>query len=215
MDDINGSHVVVIADVVSSTRLEPGDRADLQRLLVTVLADVSRQHHDALLTDLVVTAGDEFQCVAASPKGIPSLLWDVRERLAPAEVRVGVGAGAIFTSLDADSRLMDGPAFHLARAVLAERQQRTAFRGFGTEADKILNGLAGLLDEQARRFTPREQEVVKLLLRGLSQTQTAGELGVTRQAVSQYAANAGWSAFRDGERALEVALELFAHGERP
>ncbi len=199
-------YLVLAADIVSSMRLDPADRQALQVDLTDLVLRLNERYGERLGTEFVVTAGDSFQAVIDDPTVVPDVAWDAWSKLRD-RVRLGLGFGQIFTQRDPDSRLMDGPAFH--NAVKYQPRERISFRGFGELQDAILNGLGGLLRQAFMDFTDRQREILALLRSGHTQQDAARLLGVTSQSVSHTAAAAGWTSYRQGERALGEALRLF------
>ena len=138
------------------------------------------------------TAGDEFQGVLGDPAGVV----DVALRL----VRmggwsIGVGAGPVQTPLPDSTRAGAGQAFLAARrAVDAAKQRpfRLAVRGAvppeAADAQAVLSALAGLVD----RRSEQAWAAIELVEEGRTQSDAAGALGISRQAVGQRLAAGMW-----------------------
>ena len=202
-----------IADISASRDLEADDRRDVQERLSGLLDGINRDLDDALLADFTITVGDEFQGLLVRPEVLPELMWRLRDRLPGLQFWTGVGFGGLDTGLEERAIGMDGPAFHRAREALEvahdDGLHGGVFSGFGGD-DTILGGLARLLDWQRQGFTDAQREAVRHVRRGETQTEAAGEIGVSRQAVSKRLAAAGWRPYRDAEESLRALLSRYA-----
>src|SRR5689334_25256969 len=83
---------VLVADVVGSSRTR-----GLRSLLAARLRLVTSAHlgEKRIRLPYAVTAGDEFQTVAADLRQIPGILFDLRRRMRPLQLRIGIGIGRI------------------------------------------------------------------------------------------------------------------------
>jgi len=202
--------IVVMGDLVGSSSLREDDRRNLQLTLVAWLDDLQETLADSLSTQASITAGDAFQVVLASPEAVAAIAWAVWTAPAGINLRLGVGRGEIYTEFHADSRLMDGPAFHLARKAVSKDSSRIQFYGFGPDGDPILNGLAALLDAHLGGLTLKQRAVLELAREGIARKDIAEILGVTKQAVSRFIQASRWYQFERGELAFRRALALFS-----
>jgi len=174
------------------------------------IADLNRKYRHAILARFVVTLGDEFQGLVTDPLIIPDLLWDMHYKFQMRQLRVGVGLGLIDTPIGRNAINIDGPALHHARNAidLAKKNKLLGgvFAGFGGSYDLAFNGFARLLQHHRSRLKRQQRRVIELLRQSLTQTAIAGELGVSRQAVSLYARAAGWEAYQEGENGWRALL---------
>jgi hypothetical protein len=211
------SYIAAIADVVGSRQFDPDGRALLQEDIQAFLLTINEGFSPSIAAQFVITTGDEFQGLLRDASILPDLLWAARMELPEARVRFGVGYGAIHTPLLPQAIGMDGPAFHAARAaiLMAKKDGWTGgvFQGFGDDGDRILNGIAHLLERQVTKLTPRQRQLADLLRNGLDQTEVAEQLGVTRQAVSKQVQSLGWRVLSSGEDGLRAALTRFGRHE--
>jgi hypothetical protein len=117
----NKHAAVLIADVVKSSSLH-----ELRLLLGQKLAAASREHlkRKWIRLPYSVTAGDEFQTIGLSQANIPELILDLRIRLLPLNLRIGVGFGAVPVRVEPPVNRMGGPAFVLARAALESLKRK-------------------------------------------------------------------------------------------
>jgi hypothetical protein len=158
------------------------------------------------------TVGDEFQGVFDDPAQVVSV---VLELVRMGGWSVGVGAGPVEEPMPASTRAARGPAFVMAREAVERAKHRpagvvvvAADREAGHEAEAVLALLAVIV----RRRSPAAWDAVDLVAEGLSVTEAAQKLGITRQAASQRLAAANWPQERD---ARPVAAHLLASAASP
>lgn len=203
-------YVAVIGDVVESRALPAGKRAQLQEELQDFLTTLNQGYSDAVQAEFVISTGDEFQGLLKDPSIVPDIVWATDLHLERARVRYGIGYGELYTPLQPVSIGMDGPVFHRAREAIESARKRGwrggVFAGFGEWQDRVLNGLARLLERQAEKLTAKQREVADLARDRLEQGEIAERLGVTRQAISDHIRAMGWEAYAQGEEALRLAL---------
>jgi hypothetical protein len=120
---------VLVADIVGSTRTR-----HVHALLAARLRLASAVHLKEGLIRLpyAITAGDEFQTVAAGLRHIPTLLFDLRRLMRPLQLRIGVGIGPIPGPLRAPVNQLGGPAFEYARIAMDEAKDARAHSGKDT-----------------------------------------------------------------------------------
>jgi len=203
--------LALIADMVQSRELKSHQRRQTQLTFGTFLKNINSEFRKAVLARFVVTLGDECQGILYDARVLPDLLWRFDE-FKTRQLRVGVGWGVLYTPIGRDAINIDGPALHHARGAI-ERAKKDrllggVFEGFGQDHDSVFNGFARLLYHHRANLSDQQREVVAHLRSGLNQTQTAEKMGVTKQAVSLYAARAGWEAYSEGEQAFKTALGL-------
>ena len=202
--------IALIADMVKSREVSRAERPEVQLSFSDFIADLNRKYRHAILARFVVTLGDEFQGLVTDPLIIPDLLWDMHYKFQMRQLRVGVGLGLIDTPIGRNAINIDGPALHHARNAidLAKKNKLLGgvFAGFGGSHDLAFNGFARLLQHHRSRLKRQQRRVIELLRQSLTQTAIAGELGVSRQAVSLYARAAGWEAYQEGENGWRALL---------
>jgi hypothetical protein len=111
----HGGYAVLIADVVGSRA-----RRNLRALLGQRLEMASRAHVRGKYVRLpcAITAGDEFQTIVGSFARLPELIFDLRERMWPLRLRVGIGIGKVPGRLRGPVNRLGGEAFQHARTAL-------------------------------------------------------------------------------------------------
>ncbi|HMI51396.1 MAG TPA: SatD family protein [Candidatus Saccharimonadales bacterium] len=183
---------VLIADIVDSS-----SRTNFRNTLSEKLAAISRRHRQQklILLPYSVTAGDEFQTVAASLSATPAIILDLRAALQPLPIRIGVGFGDITDRIEPPVNRLGGPAFQLARQAIEDVKKRrlfrfdvaTAFHSSVAYFDETINLVYGLHDTLALQITPKQWESIgKALLHPESSVaQTAKQLALDASTVSR------------------------------
>jgi SatD family (SatD) len=181
-------HAVLIADVVAS-RSTGRLRSSLnEKLRIATIAQLDER---LIRVPYAVTAGDEFQVIAAHLDQIPKLILDLRRRLLPFRLRIGVGLGTIEGQIRRPVNRLAGEAFENARKAIIEikstRKYPTLTR-FHSER-KIFNDIAnliyGLHDTLLRRTTTKQWETIATYLIKNRVDYTAKALGVDRSTASR------------------------------
>lgn len=210
MARLSPRYIAVIADMVRSRDLPPARRRLLQKRFSRLIDNLNQHHRKTLASKFIITLGDEFQGVLNSAGSIPDLIWHLEQDFPERELRVGIGFGTLDTPLQKYAINMDGPVLHLARAAIDYAKKTKTlggiFRGFG-ELDDILNGLSGLLWFQRSRWTPAQRNIAGLLRKGMSQTQVAKKLRVSKQVVSRQVLAAGCFQYIAAENAWRMILQ--------
>jgi hypothetical protein len=204
--------VALIGDMVKSRDVLRRERPRVQARFKRFIDDLNKTYSRFILSKFAITLGDEFQGLLLSSSPIPDLMWDIERRFADRELRVGVGFGTLDTPVQKFAINVDGPALHNARLAIQNAKQHRelggVFVGFGV-LDEVLNGIARILWFQRSQFTQPQAKVNDMLRRGLSQSEAAGKLEITRQAISKQVGSSGWHAYVEAERAWRVLLEHY------
>lgn len=206
-------YIAVIADMVRSRDLPPARRRVLQKHFSALMAHLNRTFRSATAARFVITLGDEFQGLLNSPAVIPDLLWHLEEDFHQRELRVGIGLGTLDTPIQQYAINIDGPALHNAREAIEHAKKSHllggVFHGF-SDLDPILNGIARLLWFHRSRWTASQRKIAGLLREGVSQTEAAKKLGITRQVVSKQVLAAGCVEYMNAENAWRTILQRYA-----
>lgn len=181
-------HAVILADVMAS-----GGRTRLRPLLHRLLHDATLAHRRRKLIALpyAVTAGDEFQTITDDLQNIPWLLLDLRSRMQPIALRIGVGIGEVGGRVAPPVNEMDGLAFRMARQALdgLKRSRKsvalTAFRSGNKEFDQTVNLVYALHDTLVRKMTEKQWETVAARIEHDSVEETARALRLDSSTVSR------------------------------
>src|ERR1700674_4909342 len=159
MQPKNRTHGVLIADVVES-RSHTHLRSTLNEKLR--IASMAQLDDKLIRVRYAVTAGDEFQTIAPRVSSIPKLILDLRSRLQPLQLRIGIGIGKIQGSIRPPVNRISGEAFEFARAAINEIKESrkyptlTAFRSYRAEFDEIANLVYGLHDTLLQQVTAKQ-----------------------------------------------------------
>ncbi|MFY9802525.1 MAG: SatD family protein [Candidatus Acidiferrales bacterium] len=183
-------YAVLIADVVGSSA-----RRNLRGMLGQRLAAASRAHAKAKLIRLPysVTAGDEFQTIVSAYARIPELIMDLRIRLRPLQLRIGVGFGTVPGRIQSPVNRLGGEAFQFARKAL-ERIKGSAGNKFEVltafeSRDKAFNSTANLIyalhDTLVLRITEKQWETIEVFRNRRRLEDAAQELGLDNSTVSR------------------------------
>ena len=184
------AYAVLIADVVGSST-----HKNLRRSLSQVLAKASKKHlrEKLILLPYAVTAGDEFQTIAAKPEAVPRILLDLRVLFQPLSLRVGIGLGPIADRIRPPVNQLSGPAFEAARSAV-DRVKRghafkfdtlTAFVSSKGDFDEAINLLYALNDTLVSDVTPKQWETIRAALQYGSLDRSARHLGLDISTVSR------------------------------
>ena len=159
---------VIVADVVGSSRTR-----DLRSMLGTRLRLVTSAHlHEKRIRlPYAVTAGDEFQTVASDLRQIPGLLFDLRRRMRPLQLRIGIGIGRISGPLRAPVNRLGGQAFEFARTAIRETKEGrlhsgkiTRFHSENKDFDLVANLIYNLHDALVGHLSEKQWRTVDAYL---------------------------------------------------
>jgi hypothetical protein len=205
--------IAFIADMVKSREVPRRERPNLQERFNVLIGDLNQKYRRNLLSKFVVTLGDEFQGLLISATPLPDILWDLEEKFSDRELRVGIGFGVLYTPAPKVALNVDGHALHNARSALVFARDKRAlggvFNGFGETLDQILNGIARILWFHGTRFIHRQDKTITLLRQGLSQSEVAAHLRVSRQNASKKVTASGWVPYLEGETSWRTILATF------
>ena len=167
MQPKNRIHGVLIADVVESrshSHLRPSLNEKLR------IASIAQLDDKLIRVPYAITAGDEFQTIAPRVDSIPKLILDLRRRLQPLQLRIGIGIGAIHGPIRPPVNHIAGQAFEFARAAISQIKETrkyptlTAFCSYNSELDQIANLVYGLHDTLLRQISAKQWETIAVYL---------------------------------------------------
>lgn len=159
-------YAVLIADVIGSS-----GRRNLRPLLLKRLELARRAHLRARWIRLpyAVTAGDEFQAILSPDANIPQLIFDLRMKMRPLRLRIGVGFGAVSSRIQPPVNAMGGEAFQRARQALdsikagsPKYHVLTAFRSGKEIFDSTANLIYALHDTLLLRITSKQWDTIQV-----------------------------------------------------
>jgi len=183
-------YAVLIADVVGSRT-----RRNLRAVLGERLDKASRTQLSARLIRLpyAITAGDEFQTIAWSCERLPELIFDLRARMWPLRLRMGIGIGTVPGKLQRPVNRMGGEAFELARIALervksgAGNKFKVLTRFISSDAvfDSTANLIYALQDTLLQKITEKQWETIAVFRRKRRLEAAARELRLDASTVSR------------------------------
>jgi SatD family (SatD) len=181
---------VLLADIVSSRR-----RLHVRAVLSERLRAVTPRHLRQGLIRLpyAVTAGDEFQALCGALDEVPALILDLRRRMRPLTLRIGIGIGTLSGRIQAPVNRMEGEAFQFARRAIESLKQGeaqkiealTAFRSGRSVFDTTANLIYGLHDTLLVRVTGKQWKTIAEYGSKSGVRSTARVLGVNVSTVSR------------------------------
>lgn len=215
--------LVLIADVVDSSLVEPADRSALQDRIRRLTSDGAAFRF---------TGGDEFEWrLEDRPESIDRV-FALRAALGAGEastpgvlLRCGVGRGPVWIERPGDPYAEDGPAFHRARAALAAVQRHSPGRRVPTRPfepagrTRPLTGWSDgwlvperdaallLMDTLMTRWSARQWQAIDLALRGMTYAEAGRLLGATLQSVQELLVAASFDLYLEGHAALKRGWE--------
>jgi hypothetical protein len=162
----SSTYAVLIADVMKSST-----RTDIRDLLGKRLVAVSKHHLRQKLVKLPysITAGDEFQTIAAAPWLVPVIIFDLRRMLRPLSLRIGIGLGAINDRIQPPVNRLGGEAFQSARKAidgikshdLFKFEVLTSFDSPNEHFNEIINLVYGLHDTLVLKITEKQWKTIE------------------------------------------------------
>jgi hypothetical protein len=159
---------VIVSDVVASSRTKDLRSVLSQKLRIATIAHLEEKR---IRLPYAVTAGDEFQTVAADLRQIPGLLFDLRRRMRPLELRMGIGIGLIPGRLREPVNQLGGQAFEFARMAIGEAKQgrahsgtNTRFRSENEQFDLVANLIYNLHDALVGNPSEKQWETIDAYL---------------------------------------------------
>jgi len=168
-------------------------------------AAVAQLAHTPTVLPFERTAGDEFQgLLDHAPSVVDAILDLVRD----GNWHIGLGAGPVQLPLPGSTRAARGRAFELAREAVdaaKRRPQHLAVRGVDAEAAAGAEAVLTLLAAVVQRRSDAAWEAVDLEADGLTPTEVAAKLGVSRQAIGQRLSVGLW---QQEQAARPVAADL-------
>ncbi len=201
-------YCAVIGDINRSRSLP--DRARVQKRFTAAIGKINAEFKGAIAARFLITLGDEFQGLLASPGVSYDLVRRFEDLMRPVPFAFGIGIGTISTPLRKESLGIDGEAFHRARKALlqAKHKGRTICYSFDAETEPLVNGLVALMDKLWLRLTSRQQLIARLLKEG-NQKEVARRLRVSPQLISKTKRSATIGELDEASAALRQFLAQF------
>jgi|SRR5579864_894835 len=162
----SNTYAVLIADVMKSST-----RTDIRGLLGKRLVAASRRHLRQKLIKLPysITAGDEFQTIAAAPSLVPAIILDLRRTFRPLSLRIGIGLGHINDRIQPPVNRLGGEAFQAARKAidgikshsLFKFEVLTSFESPNEHFNETINLIYSLHDTLVLKITEKQWKTIE------------------------------------------------------
>jgi hypothetical protein len=197
-------YAVLIADVVGSS-----SQRKFRPLLAKRLESAKRAHlrTKSIRLPYAVTAGDEFQTILSPTANIPELIFDLRMKMRPLRLRIGIGFGGLSDRIHPPVNAMGGEAFQRARQALdsikagsSKFDVLTAFRSEKEIFDSTANLIYVLHDTLLLAITDKQWNTIQAFRDKRSLARAAG---VLRLDVSTVSRNLKRSYFWQIEKTIE------------
>ena len=195
---------VIYADVPGA-----GD-ADVGPRLRPALQQLNQVFAPAVADPFAVTDAGLIDGALADPAQAPLCISVLRETLAPLQLRVGVGIGAVEHVHDSAADGRDVYAVARRALQLAVRDDSLCrYLGTGDAGDVLLGALCRLVDPLIRTRTQKQWEAIAAYRELGHQRDVAERLGVTRQSVGDRLAAGHRRAVEEADVAVATYLSYF------
>ena len=191
--------------VIFADALDDGDPDALRASLRAALERVNQVFAPAVAEPFALAGEGRLDGALADPAQAPLLISFLRELIAPAQLRVGVGVGTV-------ERLREGAghdAYSIARRALqlaARDDGLTRYLGTGEAGDVLLAALCRLVDPLIRARTRKQWKAIAAYRQLGHQRDVAQKLGVTRQSVGDRLAAGHRRAVEEADAAVATYL---------
>ncbi len=171
------------------------------------LERVNRLFKPAIAEPFGLSGDDRVDGALVDPAQTPLCLSVLRERLAPRQLRAGVGIGVV--AHPRESTATDRDAYSLARRALQlviRDKGLTRYLGTGDAGDVLLGALCRLVDPLIRARTDKQWEAIAAYRELGHQREVADRLGVTRQSVGDRLSAGNRRAVEEADAAVAAYL---------
>jgi len=225
-------YLAIIGDIVNSKKIPGEQRKQVQSRLEETLDSVNQLYGDYIVSDFLITLGDEFQGLLRPNAPLYEIISRVVEGINAVrfkekfvEVRFGIGLGRVLTDIKRVALGMDGPAFHYARNALDishdMKGHAIVFRaepGTLIEQDETsINALLGLL-AVTRKFwihkASKFNEILPYLRENRNQRDIASLLSCTQPLISKQIASAYWNEVKELESTVDAQIKMYLETPR-
>jgi hypothetical protein len=171
------------------------------------LRRVNQLFRPAMAEPFGLSGDDRVDGALADPAQTPLCLSVLRERLAPLQLRAGVGLGTVDHLREGTAT--DRDAYSVARRALQlviRDKGLTRYLGTGDAGDVLLGALCRLVDPLIRARTDKQWEAIAAYRELGHQRQVAERLGVTRQSVGDRLSAGNRRAVEEADAAVAAYL---------
>jgi hypothetical protein len=192
----------IVADILGAD-----DDAGFDSSVEAALERVDRFFAPAIAKPIALVGRNRIDGALADPAQAPLCISVLRELIAPAQLRVGVGIG------DEESRrhLVDAnrdatSIAHQALRLATRDDGLSRYLGTGEQGDVLLGALCRLVDPLLRARTRKQWEAIAAYRELGHQRDVAAKLGVTRQSVGDRLSAGHRRAVEDADVAIATYL---------
>ena len=209
-------HAVITADVIHSrqwARFTAIRNRKLQK------ASAAHQSRGLVLGRYTVTTWDEFQNIAAAPRHVPRLVFDLRRIFYPLHLRIGVGLGKVDRPIRGPINQAGGEAFVLAREALehlktgrGERFDRITYVRCGAAlVQDLVNLFFGLQDSLIASVSEKQWRTINAQMASPNQDIAARKLGISKSTISRSLRRAHYWQIEAAINSMETLIEPLWH----
>jgi hypothetical protein len=209
--------IAIIGDIRGSKSLPA--RNTVQRRLQQVLNTVNRRHQNDIASNFMITLGDEFQGLLKSGVSCMNIIDRIEREMFPVRFRFGIGVGEMATDIPSTAFGADGPAYYLARDMIAdlktsEKEKKEPKKNIeimiqgNPELSKLINTIFSLLSVIKENRTSRQIEIINAYMKGNgTQADAAKMLNINQSNVQRALASANYYTYRN---ALDIIAALMS-----
>ncbi|MFC1725855.1 SatD family protein [candidate division KSB1 bacterium] len=159
--------IILVGDIISSTKIDSEDRISLQKKLMEVLNKLNYED-EHLISPYKIAFGDEFQAVFNKANDIFKNIFFILESLFPEKARFSIGIGAIDSPIDKQTPLkMYGPAFYSARKGMDELKKNRhlyIIKGKNVLNMEFINQVLYLISYISLKWERKDLQILCMLL---------------------------------------------------
>lgn len=195
---------VITADIVNSTRLGRMESQQLTRRLRSVLAPYKFEFY----------RGDSFQVYISEPEKALDILLRLRTMAriinADCDIRASIGIGRIksrfrkLSTAAGEAFMLSGRAFD----ELSKTESRLVMQSYRLPLTSSLKIMAYFIDYLFKYLTPKQSEVLSVLLAGHTQQEAAKKLKKSQSTINKHAQTAGWNELAELSKEFRELIRL-------
>lgn len=201
-------YVAIIGDIKDSRKLKHRETSQLH--FAEVLEQLNQEYQKDLAAKFTISMGDAFQGLLKDTSHLLSILFQIELKLAPMEVRMGVGLGDVETQINPDNSLVnDGSCYHRARAMIEQieksEKQYTQSKsnillstggGKNVHCEQLINTIFSLQTSLKTSWTQRQKQIIQVYLENENnQYASAKELGIGQSSVNKALSSTSFYSF--------------------
>ncbi len=211
-------YVAIIGDIKSSKKIE--NRKNTQEKLKNTLEKINEKYKQDISAKFMITLGDEFQGLLCDGKMAFIIIEEVQRKMYPAEIRFGIGVGAITTEINPEMAIgADGPGYYKARDAIEflkknVRKNKTQISDIRIEIDEdrnsiaeMLNTILSLLAVVKNDWSDRQREIIwDIVTYQDGQEKSAERLGIDQSSVQRGLINGNYYAYKEAMETISNVL---------